>query len=485
MGVKALIGPMVSRAITSNRRRDMQRRWFEAARVRSGKPHEVLYFHQVDDPYSALMAGRLAGLVAQYGVLLTPRLVPPPPGWAAPEREKLAAYARRDAALIAPAFGLDHFDRVTPSGAEVERAQSILQSAIDAGRFAEAAPVVARALGAGESLDVAAAEFGAATPAAVARALEESGRLRERLGHYLGATLYHAGEWYWGLDRLGDLEVRLRALGCSGEGSVARPLAARPQLKFVETVRAADPGTPALEMFLSLRSPYTYLAMERVVALVSHYGLELRLRFVLPMVMRGLPVPAAKRTYILRDCKREAERLGLPFGSVCDPVGRPVERGLAILNGAMATGAGPAFAAWMRGRTGACVSWSNGPGSTGNRPGSGWRMRAGAPSPRTIADPCSPISSGACPHSGLEPCPPGARTGSGWSSRPSLKPLAGPKTPPQTSEPEQNHDPSPPCTRRPRPRFSGSRSVDRVSATDRGCIAGTSCRYPGRSRQCR
>ncbi len=350
MGVKALIGPMVSRAITSNRRRDMQRRWFEAARVRSGKPHEVLYFHQVDDPYSALMAGRLAGLVAQYGVLLTPRLVPPPPGWAAPEREKLAAYARRDAALIAPAFGLDHFDRVTPSGAEVERAQSILQSAIDAGRFAEAAPVVARALGAGESLDLAAAEFGAATPAAVARALEESGRLRERLGHYLGATLYHAGEWYWGLDRLGDLEMRLRALGCSGGGSLARPLAARQKLKFGETVRAADRGTPALEMFLSFRSPYTYLAMERVRALVSHYGLELRLRFVLPMVMRGLPVPAAKRTYILRDCKREAERLGLPFGSVCDPVGRPVERGLAILNGAMATGAGPAFAAsFLRG----------------------------------------------------------------------------------------------------------------------------------------
>jgi 2-hydroxychromene-2-carboxylate isomerase len=350
MGVKALIGPMVSRAITSNRRRDMQRRWFEAARVRSGKPHEVLYFHQVDDPYSALMAGRLAGLVAQYGVLLTPRLVPPPPGWAAPEREKLAAYAQRDAALIAPAFGLDHFDRVTPSDAEVERAQSILQSAIDAGRFAEAAPVVARALGAGESLDVAAAEFGAATPAAVARALEEGGRLRERLGHYLGATLYHAGEWYWGLDRLGDLEMRLRALGCSGGGSLARPLAARQKLKFGETVRAADPGTPALEMFLSFRSPYTYLAMERVLALVSHYGLELRLRFVLPMVMRGLPVPAAKRTYILRDCKREAERLGLPFGSVCDPVGRPVERGLAILNGAMATGAGPAFAdSFLRG----------------------------------------------------------------------------------------------------------------------------------------
>ncbi|MEY3292282.1 MAG: hypothetical protein RJB12_53, partial [Pseudomonadota bacterium] len=199
-----------------------------------------------------LMAARLAGLVAQYGVVLTPRLVPPPPGWAAPEREKLAAYSRRDAALIAPAFGLDHFDRATPSDAEVERAQSILQSAIDTGRFAEAAPIVARALGSGESLDTAAADFGSATPATVARALEEGGRLRERLGHYLGATLYHAGEWYWGLDRLGDLEMRLRALGCGGEGSVARLLASRPQLRFVETVRAVGPDTPALEMFLSL-----------------------------------------------------------------------------------------------------------------------------------------------------------------------------------------------------------------------------------------
>ena len=349
MGLKALIGPMVSRAITSNRRRDMRRRRFEEARVRAGQPHEVLYFHQVDDPYSALMACRLAGLVEQFGVVLTPHLVPPPPGWAAPERQKLTVYARRDAAQLAPAYGLDYSDRAIPSVPEVERAQSILQSAIDTGLFVEAAPVVAHALGTGESLDAVEAAFGAAKPAAVARALEKGGRLRERLGHYLGATLCHAGEWYWGVDRLGDLEMRLRALGCGG-GSLARPLAARPELKFVETVRAAASDTPALEMFLSFRSPYTYLAMERVLALADHYGVALRLRFVLPMVMRGLPVPAAKRAYILRDCKREADHLGLPFGSICDPVGRPVERGLAILNGAMATGAGPAFASsFLRG----------------------------------------------------------------------------------------------------------------------------------------
>jgi 2-hydroxychromene-2-carboxylate isomerase len=62
------------------------------------------------------------------------------------------------------------------------------------------------------------------------------------------------------------------------------------------------------------------------------------------MVMRGLPVPAAKRLYIMLDTKREAERLGLPFGRIVDPVGPGVERGLAVLHHAIAAGQGAAFA---------------------------------------------------------------------------------------------------------------------------------------------
>jgi 2-hydroxychromene-2-carboxylate isomerase len=68
------------------------------------------------------------------------------------------------------------------------------------------------------------------------------------------------------------------------------------------------------------------------------------------MVMRGLPVPRVKRLYIMRDAKREAERLGPPFGRAVDPVGRGVERGLAVLHHAMADGRGPAFtASFLRG----------------------------------------------------------------------------------------------------------------------------------------
>jgi 2-hydroxychromene-2-carboxylate isomerase len=60
-------------------------------------------------------------------------------------------------------------------------------------------------------------------------------------------------------------------------------------------------------------------------------GAPVRLRYLLPMVMRGLPVPKAKRQYIVHDAAREAYVRQIPFGRMNDPVGRPTERGLSIM----------------------------------------------------------------------------------------------------------------------------------------------------------
>ncbi|MEX1252701.1 MAG: DsbA family protein, partial [Hyphomonas sp.] len=70
---------------------------------------------------------------------------------------------------------------------------------------------------------------------------------------------------------------------------------------------------------------------------------ELKLRYVLPMVMRGLPVPLIKRRYISMDTAREARRLGVPFGRIADPLGKPVERGYSILPWAREQGRGYEF----------------------------------------------------------------------------------------------------------------------------------------------
>ena len=54
------------------------------------------------------------------------------------------------------------------------------------------------------------------------------------------------------------------------------------------------------------------------------------------MVTRGLPLPNVKRMYIVRDAKREADRLGIPFGEICDPLGTGVDNCIAIAHWANA-----------------------------------------------------------------------------------------------------------------------------------------------------
>ena len=49
------------------------------------------------------------------------------------------------------------------------------------------------------------------------------------------------------------------------------------------------------------------------------------------MVMRGLPVPREKVMYIVKDAKREASRIGIPFGKIFDPLGKAIMRGYSLL----------------------------------------------------------------------------------------------------------------------------------------------------------
>jgi 2-hydroxychromene-2-carboxylate isomerase len=98
------------------------------------------------------------------------------------------------------------------------------------------------------------------------------------------------------------------------------------------------------EMWFSFRSPYSYLALEQIEAVLAPYGVPLVLRPIAPMVTRGLAVPQVKRLYIVRDAKREADRLGIAFGELVDPLGKGVENCLAIVHHAISQGKGAAFA---------------------------------------------------------------------------------------------------------------------------------------------
>ncbi|HYB99473.1 MAG TPA: DsbA family protein [Candidatus Limnocylindrales bacterium] len=76
--------------------------------------------------------------------------------------------------------------------------------------------------------------------------------------------------------------------------------------------------TLSFDLFWSFRSPYSYLATSRLVAIEREYDVDIRVRPVLPLAVRveGFfdKVNPLWPLYLMRDTMRIAEYLGLPFG---------------------------------------------------------------------------------------------------------------------------------------------------------------------------
>lgn len=322
-------------ALPRLRRLDAGRR--ELVRRLCRAPHEVELFHQVDDPYSQLALAAIPHLAERYSVRFRFHLVSPADRLHAPEPERLAAWAQRDCAAIAPHYGLAFpTDAPRPEAEAVRRVERWLAARLERSSFVEDAIAAGRTLWARApesqatrdriALDL--REGRAASQSETERILAEGNALRTKRRHYSGAMFWYAGDWYWGVDRLYHLERRLIALGASRRGASADDLCfPRPAL---DPGPVRDEGRLGLEIFPSLRSPYTAMIFEKSLALAREAGIPVVLRPVMPMVMRGVPAPAAKGVYIMLDAKREADALGVPFGNMYDPIGQAVLRGFSL-----------------------------------------------------------------------------------------------------------------------------------------------------------
>lgn len=334
----------VSRVMMSETRQRLAGATHEGLRRVRGAGHCVHYFHEVDDPYSHLAAQALAPLAQRYALNIVPHLARRTEGLNLPEPELLARLAHRDAQSVAPHYGLSFPEPLlAPDAAAVRLGQRILSRAARDGSlddFAERAVRVGEALFAAD--ERATEDLGAALPpdteSDTDAALTSGTALRDRLGHYSGATFYYAGEWYWGVDRLHHLEARLARLGAARNAS--GPRFARPAIAYADVPRADE---LTLEVFPSLRSPYTAIVFETTLELARRTGVRLITRPVLPMVMRGVPVTFTKGRYIMMDSRREAATLGVRFGRMYDPIGEPVRRAYSLWPWARDQGRGDAF----------------------------------------------------------------------------------------------------------------------------------------------
>ena len=336
---------MFLRRMASSARLPKRRAKAERRRRKAGRGHVIEYFHQVDDGYSHLAVQLLRPLLETYDVQIVSHLVPGPHGKSAPEPELLLALSRYDSAQIAPHFGLTFptdagvpGSRSEPEPGQLDLAQRIL-AGLDNADFPDVAPLVGEALW-GTSPD-AMAELARrhppVEPGVAEQRIAAGDARRSGLGHYSGAMFHYGGEWYWGVDRMYHLEHRLHELGARRPDG--QELAKRPA---VERGPHRDDGSLTLEIYPSARSPYTAAVFDAAVALARDTGVNLRVRPVLPMVMRGLSVPRQKGIYIFSDSSREAHALApdKPWGKVYDPIGNPVRRCYSLYPWAESQGRG-------------------------------------------------------------------------------------------------------------------------------------------------
>jgi len=305
---------------------------YTVGRVLRGGRRRARFYYRADDPYSHLLAQVAPRLMSAYGLHVEIIPVAPPGAGGNPAPEMLLEHAISDASLLAERYGLSFpHDATPPSEDRVRRAHAVMLER----RTPEQQLQVAAELGEavwrddGPALAAIVERYGSVSGEEVRPALEANYAALERTGHYQPGMIYYGGDWYWGIDRLHFLEERLQREGL--QGSLDLSPGASPALASM--VRSSGANPLRLEVFVSFRSPYSYLSIPQLMELRDRHGIEVTVKPVLPMVMRGLPVPTAKRLYIVHDAKREADRLGIPFGHVCDPLGEGIGRCMAVFYG--------------------------------------------------------------------------------------------------------------------------------------------------------
>ncbi|MEN8721895.1 MAG: DsbA family protein [Alphaproteobacteria bacterium] len=335
MNLKTFIQSQFMRRIASKARLDKVRAKARVARIKTGGRPTLHYFHHAADPYSYLAVQALPKILQRYDVDLVCHLTNGKTGDYQGEGNMYFDWARRDAADVAPGYGLEAPTLDAPAETRVKQAEQALAALGTGVEFLEPAAKIGRVLWYGEDFD----QFTQVDANKAAAQVAAGSKLQDSEGHYNGAMIKYEGEWFWGVDRLYVLEARLVEEGLSRDA--AAPLCVpRPELPMTTD---RDTSQIVVEVYPSLRSPYTAISFDRTVEMVEALGAKLVLKPVMPMMMRGIPAPAKKGMYILFDTSREARAINVPFGGIVDPFGDPVKTGFSLYPYAKQEGKGKEY----------------------------------------------------------------------------------------------------------------------------------------------
>ncbi len=299
--------------------------------------NEITFYHRLDDPYSYLLLQQLMLLDQQPPLKINIELLFDLPAELNPEPEKLKNYALKDCNRLIKYYKLDMqiLDKQPSRRETFEATACLLNQKISGNKpgdkeyFMYLVSELTSALwGHGTTtLESCLKRYGSLSETEAKAFLDKSVEALLANGHYMSAMLYYGGEWYWGIDRFEYLKQRL---SISTQNKLASQFSSFEDNYLSLTLKLPTQKN-IIDFYFSFRSPYSYLAAEVLFKMASQHQFDINIKPVLPMVMRGFKIPKIKRLYIVKDVKREANRLGLPFGKICDPIGAGVERCLALL----------------------------------------------------------------------------------------------------------------------------------------------------------
>ncbi|MCL1057319.1 DsbA family protein [Shewanella gelidimarina] len=349
MSVKTSLMPYLALCLSSNALLNCKRYLFEFKRKLLRQPHSLKVFIKIDDPYSYILLQALAHFIPRYVPSMSLNIVFYPlisvPENAFPEPILWQKNAVSDCQYLAKLYCFDsvNSDIEHHQSDKVAATKALLACGSTAADIHHLVKIFADFWqGKNCHQPKTTLQFSPQEKTSLSR----NSDLIQKLGHYQTATIHYAGEWYWGVDRLAYLEQRLISL----YKLPLQPTFTKTRLKLgaTSTLKQADISShgqhnKSLTLYFSIRSPYSHLGLEQAVLLARKYHIPLIVKPVLPMVMRGLAVPHAKKMYIFHDTKREARRLNINYGKVADPLGLGVERCYALFEYAEAQGKGTEY----------------------------------------------------------------------------------------------------------------------------------------------
>lgn len=304
-------------------------------------PKRLDVYLDAADAWSYLTAQAATRLIEAYPVDIAVHIVTPPATDVNAHPAMRAKHAVRDAEQLAEYWDVDFTAKKEADPGSVRDVNSSLIRERPAREQLRCALELMGALWANDkkALTKLLGVWGTESTGSIAPILNTNYAALRKAGHYQGAMIAYGGEWFWGVDRLSHLEAMLaKDFGTD----VAHVVTQRPESDRGPLALSTKPLT--CEMWISYRSPYSYIALMQIEKLLAPFDVQLVLRPMFPMVMRGVQLPNVKRMYIIRDAKREAERQGIPFGQICDPLGAGIDNLIALSYWAEKQGALTAFA---------------------------------------------------------------------------------------------------------------------------------------------